>query len=184
MIYSVEFICLRSRVESMNINNIESEFSWETGFISVIPAPRLPRRVVLTAECYHGGRAPDNTFAFTVDVLLVPTSFNMETCFHLYLGPRQKGYEGIRRLRDDIILLRRIAAHGMDVGVAAEQCDIPEDIQNRTDYRLVVTCPVLYFTSPSEGPAEEGSTEEESAEEPSGPSGDGFFILLEMEFGA
>ena len=28
---------------------------------------------------------------------------------------------------------------------AAEQCDIPEDIRNRSDYRLVVTIPVFHY---------------------------------------
>jgi len=68
----------------------------------------------------------------------------MQTCFHLYL-PQRHGLAGnsARGLRDNVILLRRVAAHGAHYVSAATECDIPEEVRNRTDYRLVVTCPAL-----------------------------------------
>jgi hypothetical protein len=53
-----------------------------------------------------------DTDTFVVDVL-VPVSFNMQNCHNLYLDPFHMGiiaqYFGTRSLRDNIILLRRMA---------------------------------------------------------------------------
>jgi len=108
--------------------------------------------VILTANCYHfGGNDNNYKFTFIIDVLLVPLSFNVQTCFDLYLEPFNPGsrtwFMGTRRLRDNIILLRRFAVQGDYMACAAEQCDIPEHIRNRADHRLVVTCPVFHYAS-------------------------------------
>jgi len=156
---------LLTRREQVNIDIVRN-YSIEKGHITFVPTARIPKRIVLTTNCFNIGGFPNNTFTYIVDVLLVPISFNMQTCFHLYLDPfhklQQSWYMGTRGIRDNIILLRRMAIQGMHVGCAVEQCDIPEEVRNKTDYRLVVTCPVLHF----------------------GSSVDKFslFALLEMEF--
>ena len=119
------------------------------GHITIVPtAGRIPRHLVSTANCCHAGSLIGSRFTFIIDVLLVPSSFNMQTCFNLYLDPDYKGpqtwYMSTRSLRDDVILLQRITVQGEYAACAAEQCDIPEDVRSRTDYRLVVTCPVLH----------------------------------------
>jgi len=74
----------------------------------------------------------------------------METCFDLYLDVPH-GWPGcLRSLRDEVVLLRRIAVTGNLMAVAAEQCDIPEHVRDKTDYRLVITCPVLGIEGGSE----------------------------------
>jgi len=147
-------------VEHLNINVGPVD---ERGYIKTVPTARMPRRLLLTANCYVSGA--DEKFAFLVDVLLVPLSFNVQTCFDLYLEPfnpqSTRWYMGTRRIRDNIILLRRLGIQGESLVCAAEQCDIPEDIRNRSDYRLVVTIPVAHDTP--------GWTER------------GLFIHLEME---
>jgi len=121
-----------------------------TGYITTIPTIRLPRRLTLTANCYCFGTSAPFNFAFIIDVLLVPLSFNTHTCFDLYLepfNPASRGwFMGTRRLRDNIISLRRFAVQGELLACAVEQFDIPEDIiRDRTDYRLVITCPVFHY---------------------------------------
>jgi len=71
---------------------------------------------------------------------------------------------GTRRLRDNVILLRRFGVQGEQLICAVDQWDVPEDLWNsRPDYyRLVVTCPVI-----------RGS--DEGCER-------GLYIQLEMEF--
>ena len=89
-----------------------------------------------------------------MDVLLVPLSFDVRKCYNLYLEPfnpkSQSWIVGTRRLRDNIIRLRRFAVRGENVTCAAEQCDIPEEIRKRQDYRLVVTCPVYRLHYPGD----------------------------------
>jgi len=53
---------------------------------------------------------------------------------------------GTRRLRDNIILLRRFGVHAENSTCAVEQWDVPEDIRSGPDYRLVVTCPVMRYS--------------------------------------
>jgi hypothetical protein len=120
----------------------------ETGHMTVIPTTRIPRRLVLTSNSYlFDSSVGCNLYTFMVDVLLVPLSFNMETCFDLYLAPftsdTASWYMGTRSPRNNIILLRRIAFHGNHMTMKVKQWDVPEDIRNATDYRLVVTCPAL-----------------------------------------
>ncbi|KAH9959325.1 hypothetical protein BC827DRAFT_1156336 [Russula dissimulans] len=133
------------RVERVNIDLMRN--STDQGHITIVPGARIPGRLVLSAECYHRGSHPDNAFSFLLDVLLVPIHFNVETCFDLYLDPFIPEPEhwnlGIRSLRDNIILLRRMVVRGAPDELAAEQWDIREDLRNRIDYRLVVTCPVF-----------------------------------------
>ena len=69
---------------------------------------------------------------------------------------------GTRRLRDNIILLRRFGVRGEYSTCAVDQWDVPEDIRNGPDYRLVVACPVL-------GHSIKGSEV-------------GLYVQLEMEF--
>jgi len=77
----------------------------------------------------------------------------METCFKLYLNPFRPNAEseswnmGTRCLRDNIILLRKFAVQGEFVAFVVEELDIPEDIRNATNYRLVITCPSLHTHS-------------------------------------
>ncbi|KAH9959294.1 hypothetical protein BC827DRAFT_1214156 [Russula dissimulans] len=137
---------LLTRREHVDMN-IAENFSTDKGYITIVPTANIPKRLVLTADCFHPGKAPDNVFTFTVDLLLVPTSFDMQTCYHLYFEPRRGCPFGTRSLRDKVILLRRLAVHGKDAAFAVEHCDVPEDIRKRTDYRLVVTCPAFLFSS-------------------------------------
>jgi len=92
-----------------------------------------------------------NDFTFMVDILLVPISFNVQTWTELYLEPfnpaARPWFMGTRRLRDNIILLRRFSAQGAFVACAGDQFDIPEDIRNRSGYRLVITCPVYQYVA-------------------------------------
>jgi len=102
------------------------------------------------ATCFIGS-LPGKMFAVLVDVLLVPIQFNMGTCFNLYMDPHfstQIGSSGLlstRGLRDNIILLRRMVVRRVDAAFEVEQWDIPENVRDRTDYRLVITCPDLYI---------------------------------------
>ena len=121
-------------------------YSLQTGHITVVPTARIPKRLAVTANCYNFG-GDGNRFSFIVDILLVPLSFDMETCFKLYQNPFKQSseswYMGTRCLRDNIILLRKFAVQGEYVAYAVEEMDIPEDIRSATNYRLVVTCPAL-----------------------------------------
>jgi hypothetical protein len=124
------------------------------GYIKAIQGATLPKRLALTANCYHcDGLDSQSSYKFTfiLDVLLVPLSLKVDKCFNLYedafTGSNREPpnwYMGTRRLQDDIILLRRLAVQGEYWSCAATQCDIPEDVRNR-DYRLVVTCPVIHY---------------------------------------
>jgi len=140
---------LRIRREHLNIDVGSVPRS---GYITTIPSIRMPRRLTLTANCYASGTGSKFNFAFIIDVLLVPLSFNVNTCFDLYLEPfdpaSRAWFMGTRRLRDNIISLRRFAVQGELLACAVEQFDIPEDIRDRTDYRLVITCPVFHYTTP------------------------------------
>jgi len=133
--------------QQLNID-LTRNYTPETGHLTIVSTARIPKRVLLTANCLHTGGSMNNTFSFILDVLLVPMSLHMQTCFNLYLDPfiPQTGYMHVntRGLRDNVILLRRMTVQGVHAVCAAEQCDIPEEVRNRTDYRLVVTCPVLY----------------------------------------
>jgi len=136
------------------------------GYITTVPTTSIPRRLVLTANCYHFGGDDKYNFTFILDVLLVPPSFNLRSCFDLYLEPynphSRSWYMGTRRLRDNIILLRRFGVTGEHSKCAVDQWDVPEDIRSGPDYRLVVTCPVMRHSS-------QGSER-------------GLFVQLEMEF--
>ncbi|KAH9958493.1 hypothetical protein BC827DRAFT_567449 [Russula dissimulans] len=148
--------------------NVDLGDAFAKGYMTTVHTPRLPRRLFLTANCYHYGDQDWkwNKFTFIVDVLLVPLSFNAQTCFDLYLEPfnpqSRPAYMGTRRLRDNIILLRKFAVQGEFFTCAVDQFDIPEDLRNRLDYRLVITCPVVNNFS--------GCTDR------------GLFFQLEMEF--
>jgi len=125
----------------------------------------MPKRLILVANGYQFG-GNHNNFTFILDVLLVPLSFNVQTCFDLYLEPFCPGspswFMGTRRLRDNIILLRKFAVQGNYLTCAADQFDIPEDLRNRPDYRLVITIPVYHYAVPL--------------------SDHGLYFQLEMEF--
>ncbi|KAH9959324.1 hypothetical protein BC827DRAFT_511707 [Russula dissimulans] len=156
---------LLTRRERVNIDLIPN-FTGDEGHITIAPGARIPERLVLTARGGHRGTPPINTFSFILDVLLVPIHHNMETCHDLYLDPfiPEPGnwHIGISSLRDNIILLRRMVVRGAPDALAAEQWDIQEDLRNRIDYRLVVTCPMLHWA----GEAHDVS----------------ILLLLEMEF--
>jgi len=143
-----------------------TNYTLQTGHITIVPTARIPKRIILTANCFHGGSSPINSYTCIVDVLLVPISFNMETCFNLYRDQfypvEHWWYMGMRTLRDNVILLRRMAVRGFHVTCATKQLDISEDVRARTDHKLVVTCPVLH----SAGMFDHLS----------------LFLLLEMEF--
>ncbi|KAH9961481.1 hypothetical protein BC827DRAFT_320262 [Russula dissimulans] len=111
------------------------------GTVTIAPVPRIPKRVVFTANVRNYG-GNDNAFSFIADVLLVPTSFKMDTVDDLYLHMFPASY--MSAIRDNIVSLLRIATHGVALATRTEQCDIPEDIRNR-DYQLVVTCPTIQF---------------------------------------
>ncbi|KAH9958415.1 hypothetical protein BC827DRAFT_560315 [Russula dissimulans] len=122
----------------------------KTGHITVIPTTRIPRRLTLTSNSYlYHNDGDKNRYTFLIDVLLVPHSFNMETCFDLYRAqfvPQSDSSwcMGSRSPRNNIILLRRISVRGDYSTIKAKQWDVPDDIRNRKeDYQLVVTCPVL-----------------------------------------
>jgi len=153
-------------VEHLNID-LGPLLGTNEGYITTVPTTSIPRRLVLTANCYYFGSDDDrNDFAFLLDVLLVPPDFNVQTCFDLYLEPynpqSRAWYMGTRRLRDNIILLWRFGVHGKYSKCAVEQWDVPEDVRNGPDYRLVVTCPVMRYSY--KGPER------------------GLFVQLEMEF--
>jgi len=138
--------------EHLNID-IDAVAADGRGYMTTVPTIRLPKRLVLMANGYNYGGNPNN-FTFMIDILLVPLSFNVQTWTDLYLEPfnpnQQPWFMGVRRLRDNIILLRRFAAQGEFVACAADQFDIPEDIRNRSGYRLVVTCPVYQYAKSTE----------------------------------
>jgi hypothetical protein len=155
-------------VEHLNINVQPTR---GLGYVTTVPTIRMPRRLVLTANGYHLNRGH---FAFIVDVLLVPLIFDVRTCFDLYLEPFGPGspswFMGSRRLRDNVLLLRRLAVQGTFLICAVEQCDIPEEIRNRADYRLVLTIPVCHLAA---GSGAQGTSAQEER---------GLFLQLEMEF--
>jgi len=139
---------LMLRVERLNID-VERGYTTQTGHITVVPTTRIPKRLVLTANCYQYG-VNSSKYTFIIDVLLVPRSFDTKTCFGLYLDPfvpdSEPWYMGTRSPRDDITLLRRIGVHGEYVACAAEQFDIPDDIRyGKPNHRLVVACPVYHY---------------------------------------
>ncbi|KAH9958487.1 hypothetical protein BC827DRAFT_1385162 [Russula dissimulans] len=151
--------------------NINVQPTRGLGYVTTVPTIRMPRRLVLTANGYHLNRGH---FAFIVDVLLVPLIFDVRTCFDLYLEPFGPGspswFMGSRRLRDNVLLLRRLAVQGTFLICAVEQCDIPEEIRNRADYRLVLTIPVCHLAA---GSGAQGTSAQEER---------GLFLQLEMEF--
>ncbi|KAH9960114.1 hypothetical protein BC827DRAFT_1155908 [Russula dissimulans] len=144
-----------------------TDYTLQTARIKASETTRIPKRFVCTALGYnivHGSYpgGPNDKFAIVVDVLLVPISFKQEVYSDLYLS----SHMGIPLLRDNIILLRRIAVHGMYRGHKVKECDIPENVRNRTGYRLVVTCPSIdgnYLLAHSENAL-------------------GLAVVLEMEF--
>jgi len=102
------------RRENLNID-LGPIYPSGKGQMTTIPITSMPRRLLLTANCYYYGGHTDNyMFSFIVDVLLVPRSFNPHSCFDLYhepYNPEARGwYMGTRRLRDNIILLRRFTS--------------------------------------------------------------------------
>jgi len=138
------------RRDHLNIDLGPLAMEGNDGYLATIPTTQLPRRIYLTANCYYFiSHDKPCKFAFIIDVLLVPLSFDVRKCSDLYLEPfnphSQSWYVGTRRLRDNIIRLRRFVVRGEDMTYDVEQCDIPEDIRNRQDYRLAVTCPVYGF---------------------------------------
>ena len=151
MIFYRDF-CISSpkvAVEHLNIDVGDfDESDLSRGHITTVPTARMPRRLLLTANCFVVGG--DRKFAFIVDILLIPPSFNAQTCFDLYLEPynpqSRDWFMGTRRIRDNVILLRRFGVQGEGLACTAEQCDIPEDIRNASDYRLVVTVPVFHYS--------------------------------------
>jgi len=145
----VEFFLFIAAVDHLNID-LESVAMKQEGYIATIATTNLPRRLVLTANCYCcDPKFIVCKFAFIIDVLLVPLAFDVRKCFDLYLEPFNPGsqswYMGLRRLRDNVILLRRFTFRGEDLMCETEQCNISDDIRNRLDYRLVVTSPVFRF---------------------------------------
>ena len=168
IIYHVVFFRLTPRVERLNIDiarnyNLQTGhdrrsystysqatyYSLQTGHLTVVPIARIPRRVVVTATGMRNDPMGTNSFSGIVDVLLVPVSFTMQTCLDLYLtsfnsSSGQPYIAGTPSLRDQIFSLRRIAFHGVQMVCVAKQWDISEEIRNRLDYRLVITCPAFY----------------------------------------
>jgi hypothetical protein len=154
-------VSLSEQVTEQSFPLHSANSTWQTGYMKHINIGTrgIPSRLVLTANCYC--YRPDdsdiggNRFKFIVDVLLVPRSFKMKTCSDLYYSSSPYHEEPAewriekRRLPGSIILLRRFAVHGQYVACKAEQWNIPQDIRNdRSDYRLVVTCPYLDSRSP------------------------------------
>ncbi|KAH9953854.1 hypothetical protein BC827DRAFT_1159040 [Russula dissimulans] len=109
--------------------------------VTIVPAPRIPKRLLFSAVIRNFGGV-NNAFSFIADVLLVPTSFKMDTVDDLYLHMFPASY--MSAIRDNIVSLLRVASHGVSLATRAEQCDIPEDLRNR-DYQLVVTCPTVQY---------------------------------------
>ncbi|KAH9959296.1 hypothetical protein BC827DRAFT_1384732 [Russula dissimulans] len=70
----------------LNIDLVRN-YSLQTGHITIVPTSQIPKRLLLTTNCVHFGGHSNNTFTYIVDVLLVPVSFNMQTCFQLYHEP-------------------------------------------------------------------------------------------------
>ncbi|KAH9958483.1 hypothetical protein BC827DRAFT_1377673 [Russula dissimulans] len=153
------------RRESLNFD-IGPVYNSGKGYITTIASSPMPKRLLLTANCYYYGGGDNYKFSFIVDALLVPLSFYAQSCFDLYsdpYNPEGRGwYMGTRRLRDDIILLRRFAVQGDYLTCAAEHVDIPEAIRKRRDYRLVITCPTFH--------------------EATGVNARGLYVQVEMEF--
>jgi len=146
---SNSFVYCNVGVENVNID-IGPYYGSKTGFLTTVSTSTpMPKRLLLTANCYYYGGSHNNyRFSFIIDVLLVPRSFNAESCYDLYLEPHnpesRHWYMGTRCLRDNIIRLRRFAAQGNYLTCAAEEFDIPEDIRHSSDYRLVLTCPTFH----------------------------------------
>jgi hypothetical protein len=124
----------------------------QTGHLTIIDGPPA-KRLILTANCDYTPDVPGpSVFTFLIDVILVPRFINVKwemPCFYLYKTPfdmRQppEGYMGLRSLQDNIILVRRIAFQGAFTACTVEHCDFPQDVSNLSDYRLVVTCPLLH----------------------------------------
>jgi len=154
------------RRENVNID-IGPVYASKKGYITIIPTSPMPRRILLTANCYYYGGNNDNyKFSFIIDLLLVPRSFYAESCYDLYqdpYNPEARGwYMGTRSLRNNIIRLRRFAAQGDYLLCAAEQCEVPEELRGRDDYRLILTCPTFH--------------------EATGVTARGLYVQLEMEF--
>ncbi|KAH9961797.1 hypothetical protein BC827DRAFT_1201927 [Russula dissimulans] len=105
------------------------------GRTAEISSSRIPKCIVATTTCtYSGPYGNNHSFSGLVDILLVPLSFT-NTCSDIY-----DHYNGAPSLRDHIILLDRITPQGAVTFIAATQVDIPEEIRNMVDYRLVVAC--------------------------------------------
>ncbi|KAH9953091.1 hypothetical protein BC827DRAFT_1250459 [Russula dissimulans] len=113
----------------------------QQGLVTIAPTTRIPRRVIFTATAVNTSH---EAFGIMADVLLVPISFKMEPP-ELYRSvfSGRCNHLGPVALRDNVILLLRIATHGVPYTYGADRCDIPESLRNRTDYQLVVTCPVI-----------------------------------------
>ncbi|KAH9961248.1 hypothetical protein BC827DRAFT_1203453 [Russula dissimulans] len=136
---------------SITINLLE-DYTVQSGHLTIIDGPPA-KRLILTANCDYTPDVPGpSVFTFLIDVILVPRFINVKwemPCFYLYKTPfdmRQppEGYMGLRSLQDNIILVRRIAFQGAFTACTVEHCDFPQDVSNLSDYRLVVTCPLLH----------------------------------------
>ncbi|KAH9961803.1 hypothetical protein BC827DRAFT_1267463 [Russula dissimulans] len=130
------------RRERRNIE-VARNFSLQTGYLNVVSASHVPKpkRIVTTTICFNSGPFGTNSFSGIIDILLVPLSYPMNICFDLYQLLNAPS------LRDNIILLDRLTFHGAQTLTQATQVDIPEDLRNRVDYQLVVTCPNLYASN-------------------------------------
>jgi len=59
-------------------------YSLQTGHLTAVPIARIPRRVVATVTGLRDDPMGTNSFSVIVDFLLVPMSFNMQTCLDLH----------------------------------------------------------------------------------------------------
>jgi hypothetical protein len=126
--------------------NLVSNYSVQTGYITVVQSDLIPRRLRLTANAFQVGNPA--AFAFIVDVLFVPLSFNTQACFQLYHEPSEPNpdanwYMRTRSVKNGIFVLGRFSAQANTFLCKTEQWDIPEDVRN-SGYQLVVACPVLH----------------------------------------
>ncbi|KAH9960314.1 hypothetical protein BC827DRAFT_409583 [Russula dissimulans] len=126
--------------------NLVPNYSVQAGYITVVQTDQIPRRLRLTANGFQTGNPA--AFAFVIDVLFVPVSFNAQACFQLYHesfkpSPDVDWYMGTRSVKDGIFVLGRFSALGNIFLCKTEQWDVPEEVRN-SDYQLVVACPVLH----------------------------------------
>ncbi|KAH9961479.1 hypothetical protein BC827DRAFT_320221 [Russula dissimulans] len=134
-----DYLIIRRQRKAIHWNR-KQLFS-QTESVEVVPVARIPKKVIFTANARNFG-GDNNAFSFIADVLLVPTSFKMDSEGDLY----QYLFPGsfMSPLRDNIISLLRISTHGIAVASESKRCDIPEDLRKK-DYQLVVTCPTLQY---------------------------------------